>query len=401
MLRVDLHRAKPGMRLALPVQNPKAPNRVLLKVGYELTEETIPKLREHGLRWIWVRYPSLSFLEKFVSSETVQNQAQIVGHIANTFETLQQGAAAKLPYETYTASIGKLVEHLITNPNAAMFLGDIDSANDGLMRHSSAVTYLSVLLGLKLEAYMVRERKHVDPMRAKEIRNLGLGAMLHDVGVMQLPAEVRNAHYSTGDDTDPQWREHPSLGFRLVRGKADASAAAVVLHHHQRFDGTGYAGREFPVLAERAIHIFARIAAVADQFDLIRNPPNLPQQPTVWALSLMLTEPMRSRFDPQVLAALVSVVPPYPPGSIVKLSDGRWAVCIDHNPDQPCRPVVQIMPDPATLNGEDVTAGPTIDLRAETAKLSIVEADGVDVRDMNFSVPGDLQKLNTVQAAWG
>jgi HD-GYP domain-containing protein (c-di-GMP phosphodiesterase class II) len=401
LLRVDLHRAKPGMRLALPVQNPKAPSKVLLKVGYELTEGTIDRLKEHRLRWVWVRYPSLGFLEKFVSSETVQNQAQVVGHITSTFETLQQGASAKLPYETYTASIGKLIEHLVTTPSAAMFLGDIDAADDGLMRHSSAVTYLSLLLGLKLEAYMVRERKHVDPARAKEVRNLGLGAMLHDVGVMQLPPGVRERFRDTGDDSDPAWREHPATGFKMLRGRVDASAAAVVLHHHQRFDGSGYAGREFPAVDGHNIHIFARIAAVADQFDLIRNPANLPQQPTVWALSAMINDPMRSRFDPTVLAALLTVVPPYPPGSIVRLSDGRWAVAIDHNPEQPCRPVVQIIPSPDALDEGDAEPGETIDLSDATARLSVVEADGRDVREVNFAVPEDLAAMNTLASAWG
>src|SRR5687768_14207040 len=123
MLRVDLYRARPGMKLALPVQNPRAPSRCLLKVGYELTEETLEKLGEHGIRWVWVRYPSLDFLSRFISSETVENQSRVVGHIAETFELLQRGSAAKLNYDTYTDSIEKLIEHLLANPRAAMFLG--------------------------------------------------------------------------------------------------------------------------------------------------------------------------------------------------------------------------------------------------------------------------------------
>lgn len=387
------------MKLALPVQNPRIPSRILLKVGYELSSEIIDKLRDQQVRSLWVQYPALSFLEKFVSVETVASQSSVVGQIAHTFETLQRGASAKLPYETYTASIEKLVEHLITNPQAAVFLGDIDHAPNDLMRHSSAVTYLSVLLGLKLESYIVRERKHVAPGRAKEIRNLGLGAMLHDIGITQLPADVRERHARTGDDTDPAWQEHPGLGFRFVRGKIDPSAAAIVLHHHQRMDGSGYAGADFPILSDKSIHIYARIAAVADQFDTIRNPPNLPAQPTVWALGAMLTEPIASRCDPYVLSALVSVVPPYPPGTIVRLSDGRHAVCIDHNPDQPCRPAIQIISDPATLNVNDPPAGPVIDLREQSPRLMIVEAEGHNVADMNFNLPSHIT-APTQAMAW-
>src|SRR5690606_29736334 len=105
MLKVDLHSAKPGMKLALPVQNPRIPARTLLKVGDDVTPEIIDKLRDPQVRFLWVRYPALSFLEKFVSAETVFSQSSVVGQITNTFERLQAGASAKLPYETYTASI--------------------------------------------------------------------------------------------------------------------------------------------------------------------------------------------------------------------------------------------------------------------------------------------------------
>jgi HD-GYP domain-containing protein (c-di-GMP phosphodiesterase class II) len=399
MLRVELRDAKPGMVLALPIQNPKAPARVLLRVGYELTPEIVDKLREVGIRSIWVRYPSLAFLEKFIDAEKVQTQSAVVGQIADTFQTLQQQASAKLPYETYTKSIGQLVDYIVSHPQSAMFLGDIaDASDDDLLRHSSAVTYLAVLMGLKLEGYLVRERRHVDPARAKEVSNLGLGAMLHDVGTSQLDPEVRERYKQTGNENDPQWQEHTALGYRMVRGKIDPSAAAVVLHHHQRYDGSGHAGKDFPVLREKNIHVFARIVAVADHFDCIRSPANLPQQPTVWVLNSMLTEPLASKFDVQVLATLLAVVPPYPPGSIVRLSDGRHAVCIDHNIPNPCRPVVQIIPDPKTLSGEDLPSGPQVDLAGESPRLFVAQWDGQDVGELNFQPPSCIADHSTAPA---
>lgn len=390
VLRVDLPQAKPGMRLALPVQNPRTPNRVLLKVGYELNEEILLKLKEHHVRSVWVRYPSLDFLEKIVCPQLVQNQQQVLSHIADTFEKVQAGSAAKLNYDAYTRSIEQLIETLLTNPQAAVFLGDIDQTNDDLMRHSSAVAYLSLLMGLKLEGYMVKERKHVDPARAKGVQSLGLGGMLHDLGALTLDPEIRERYFATGDESDPAWREHPLEGWRTVRGKIDPSAAAVVLHHHQRFDGSGYAGRDMPVLDGHRIHVFARVAAVADEFDRLRNPPGGERRPTVWALSVILGDTLRPQFDPRVLQTLVEVAPPYAPGTTVKLSDGRWAVVIDHNADQPCRPTVQIIPDPDSLDGEDPPQGEQIDLRDCGRSLTVAEADGFDVRELGFQPPPGL-----------
>lgn len=398
MLKVDLHRAKKGMKLALPVNNPRIPARNLLRVGYELNEAIVQKMEGMGIRSVWVRYPSLEFLEKYLDREAVAARQQVVCSITDTFERMQQTANAKLSYDTYTASIGSLVDQLISHPQTAVFLGDLSDSSDELMRHSATVTYLSVLLGLKLETYMVRERKHVEPGRAKEVISLGLGAMLHDIGITMLDEPVRHRYEQTGDESDPAYRQHPALGFRQVRGKIEPSAATVVLNHHQRFDGSGYVGEEFPVLNDKRVHVFARIAAAADQFDRMHNPTGMPTQPTVWVLSAMLNKPLVSKFDPQVLRALLEVVPPYPPGSILRLSDGRHAVCIDHNADEPCRPSVQILEDADNLDIENDAPGQTIDLAEEPRELYVAECEGQDVSQLNFE--GKMVAQNTAGAVW-
>ncbi|MEM6854282.1 MAG: HD domain-containing phosphohydrolase [Planctomycetota bacterium] len=388
MLRVDLMQAKPGMKLALPVNNPKAVTRTLLKAGYELTEEAIKRVDEMGVRSMWVAYPSLAAVEKYLSMDALKVQQDVVTKIADTFDETQGKAAAKLDYEMYSTSVQGMVDHVATNPKTAVFIGELSDSADDLMRHASTVTYLSVLMGLKLEAYMVRQRKHVNPARAKEITNLGVGAMLHDFGMTLLSEEARERFFLENDESDPEYREHPALGFRAVRGQIDPSAATVVLHHHQRFDGSGFAGADFPVQSGESIHIYARIAAVADQFDRMRKPMNLPEQSTVAVLNAMLSPSMRKRFDPEVLKALVEVVPPYAPGSQLRLSDGRAAVCVDHNVAEPCRPVVQTIPDLEQMSGEaaENPEGETINLAEMPTNLFVAECDGHPVAEFNFTL---------------
>ncbi|MEM1108763.1 MAG: HD domain-containing phosphohydrolase [Planctomycetota bacterium] len=390
MLRVDLTQAKPGMKLALPVNNPKALTRTLLKAGYELTEEAIKRVDEMGVRSIWVAYPSLSAVEKYLSMDALKVQQDVVTKIADTFEETQGKAAAKLDYEVYSTSVKSMVAHVATNPKTAVFIGELSDSDDDLMRHASTVTYLSVLMGLKLESYMVRQRKHVNPARAKEITNLGVGAMLHDFGMTLLPEDVRDRFFLENDESDPEYREHTALGFRAVRGQIDPSAATVVLHHHQRFDGSGFAGADFQVQNGESIHIYARIAAVADQFDRMRRPMNLPEQPTVAVLNAMLSPTMRKRFDPHVLMALIEVVPPYAPGSQLRLSDGRAAVCVDHNVAEPCRPVVKTIagldPGGDKANDSEDDDGETINLAEMPLSLYVAECDGHPVAEFNFTL---------------
>lgn len=387
VLRVDVMQAKPGMCLALPVNNPKAVTRTLLKTGYELKQECIDRVASMGVRTLWVAYPSLSAVEKYLSMDSLKVQQNVISQIADTFDQTQGQASAKLEYEAYSSSVKSMVDHVATNPKTAVFIGELSDSDDDLLRHASTVTYLSVLMGMKLETYMVRERKHVHPSRAKQIVNLGVGAMLHDFGLTLLPKAVRDRYQLDADETDPAYRQHPALGFRAVRGQIDPSAAAVILHHHQRFDGSGFAGTDFPVQSGHKIHIYARIAAVADQFDRLRKPLNLPEQPTAAVLSAMMSPSMRKRFDPAVLKALIEVVPPYAPGSQLRLSDGRPAVCIDHNVNEPCRPMVQTIPDlqtdaPRRFEEEEQT----IDLAQAPPGLFVAECQGHPVAEFNFTL---------------
>lgn len=392
LLRVDITETNAGMKLALPVRHPQFPKQILLKMGYALDKSAIDRMHSMGIRSVWVQYPSLDFLRDIVSEQIIDNQTTIVQNIASTFEAMQTQASAKVDFDTYTTSITSLVESLLSNPQAAVFLGDLaDFAGDDLMRHSNAVSYLSLLMGLKLEGYIVKQRRHIDPARAKDVINLGVGAMMHDLGITQLSPEVRTKFQQTGNESDPAWQEHAKLGYEMVRGKVEPTAATVVLNHHQRADGTGYAGKGVPVLDGLRIHVFARIVGLADQFDRMKYPPGLPPQPTVWVLSALLAAHMQAKFDVEVMRALFIVVPPYAPGTMLQLSDDRWAVAIDHNVADPCRPVVQIINDPRTIGCEpapqDVGQPETIDLSKHARSLYVAMVDNVDVSDLNFEPP--------------
>ncbi|MEM1356162.1 MAG: HD domain-containing phosphohydrolase [Planctomycetota bacterium] len=398
MLRVDLRTARPGMSLALPVMNPKLPGHELLRVGYTLTPSVIEKLDDMRVRSVWVDYPALSFLDKFIDRDAVEKQSHVVTQIQSTFELLQHQSAAKLPYDTYTDAIGALVDQLISNPGAALFLGDMIEFDDdsSLMQSGSTVTYLSLLLGLKLEGYLVKQRPHCEPTRARDVLSLGVGAMLHDIGVTMLPPEVRTRYEQTGDERDPAWREHAALGFRAVRGRIEPTAANVVLHHHQQFDGNGYAGKDFPAQAGTSIHIFARIASVAEMFNRLRHPRSLVAPPTVQVLAALLSDQLAPRFDPNVLRALVDVVPPYPPGSMVTLTTGRKAVVINPNVKNPCRPTVQLLPGDGLPDSEG-SLGPSIDLSEQLADLAIIACNDQPTAAYNFSpdlLPGNSMAVN-------
>ncbi|MCL2641461.1 MAG: hypothetical protein FWD53_11485, partial [Phycisphaerales bacterium] len=131
-------------------------------------------------------------------------------------------------------------------------------------------------------------------------------------------------------DAGEEWKRHAELGFAAAREQLDPSAAAVVLNHHQHFDGSSDKD------------IFARIASVADTFHHLLHRDGI-AQPTLLALCEMQREPMRNWFDPVIFSALLELVPPFVPGMVVMLSDRRLAVVSKVREDLPCYPEVQVL----------------------------------------------------------
>jgi putative nucleotidyltransferase with HDIG domain len=101
-----------------------------------------------------------------------------------------------------------------------------------------------------------------------ELESLRLGGPLHDIGKLTIADEVLLKPGRLDEHELRQIREHPSAGAKMIRGvRALEPALACVLHHHERWDGSGYPEG----LRGDAIPRPARILAVADAFDAMTS----------------------------------------------------------------------------------------------------------------------------------
>ena len=381
MLRVSINQAKRGMRLALPVRHSER-GTILLADGFVLEDSLIVKLKELNVHEFWIEYPDTEQIKRFVSPAVLHQQSNLIGTVADLFENVHRQAYASLDFGHYRRTLQGLIETLVRDPMAASYIVELGGRHESDLRHSSEVCFLSLLLGLKLQGYLVKQRKRLKPKDAQSVVSLGLGAMLHDIGMTTLNEQVRDRYERTRDETDPHWRRHVVAGHKMVSGTVPPAAAGVVLHHHQHFDGTG-----FPTttnhdglprgLRGEDIHVFARIVCLANHFDRLRQMGDGTTQPRVRVLQQMLCTPLAMRFDPVILGALPLVVPAFPPGSIVTLNTGEQAVVVNWNPEAPCQPVVQLMPNESDLP-RSMHVPVEFDLRIRR-DLSIVEHDGHDV----------------------
>ncbi len=390
MLRVAVHNLEPGMVLARPIPHPHDPRRYLLQRDREVPADLVPRLKQLGIFEVWVRCRDLEFLETIFDEGLGDRQRDIYYQVRRNFEAVMQGAALEMDISRFQGSIGDLFGFLKQSSCGNVLLQKLDAFDNYLMSHSTNVCYMSLLLGMKLERYLIDQRSFKSPREAKDLQLLSLGCLLHDVGKMRIPAHILNKPGRLSSEEMALMEMHTIYGHQMVKGQVPASAAQIVLNHHQRYSGGGYpsridvsTGAEMPPLSGSQIPVFSRIAAVVDVYDAATSrrcysEAKLPVQ----VLHEMRTW-CKGHFDPAVENAFYEIIPAFPIGQIVTLNNGIQAVVVDFNPKFPVRPKVQCL---RAASGERFAdpAQEEIDLSQHT-DLQIAWVDGIDVRPFTVS----------------
>ncbi len=138
------------------------------------------------------------------------------------------------------------------NSTIQALVGALEMKDTYTQGHAKRVTEFSLSIGSKLN------------LSENELRDLYLGAILHDIGKIGTDEEVLNKPESLNRREEILVREHPLKGTLFIVGIENLShIVPVILHHHEHWDGSGYPGR----LKGEQIPLHARIVAVADAFD--------------------------------------------------------------------------------------------------------------------------------------
>ena len=218
-------------------------------------------------------------------------------------------------------------------------LGNVDGMQDVAIRllsekagqettlHAMNVSVLSILLGRALK------------FDAAQLAQLGLGALLHDIGKLELPDRLR-----WRDDQAPAverrlFQGHTAHGIGLARKMGLAQDAIdIVAQHHEFADGSGYPAG----LKGDQIRPLSRIVALVNQYDNLCNAGNPAQSLTPHDALAMIFARQRDAFDATVLAAFIRMMGVYPPGSVLQLNDERYAIVVSVNSERPLKPSVVI-----------------------------------------------------------
>lgn len=202
-----------------------------------------------------------------------------------------------------------------------------EPSGDRHSAHAINVTVVSLLLARSLG------------VSESDMHDLGTGALLHDVGKLSLPDRVRLAHEDFTSAEASLYRDHVGHGITLGRRMGLSAGALLVLaQHHELADGSG-----FPkgTTGER-MSPGARIVSMINHYDNLCNAATPSKSLTPHeALSRMFAQ-ARSKFDAAVLNGFIRMIGIYPPGSLVQLSDDRYAMVMTVNSARPLKPMVRV-----------------------------------------------------------
>ena len=216
----------------------------------------------------------------------------------------------------------------------------------------------------------------------QELLELGVGALLHDVGKTEVADRFRHAEDGFSAHELAAYRDHVVKGVALgQRMHLQAGALRVLAQHHEQADGSG-----FPLkLAGERISMAARVVALVNRYDNLCNPQARTLALTPHEAVSVLFAQGRQRFDSAVLNAFIRMMGVYPAGSLVQLTDDRFAMVVGVNSSRPLKPCV-LVHDQKVPRGEalvlDLERLPDLGIRRSlpAAKLPAAAIEYLDPR---------------------
>jgi putative nucleotidyltransferase with HDIG domain len=202
-----------------------------------------------------------------------------------------------------------------------------DAAGDKASAHAMNVAVISLLMGRSFG------------LTDADMLDLGVGAILHDIGKLDLPDRVRHRDDQFSGAEQRFYEEHVAHGVGHARKMGlSPGATLVIAQHHEHADGTG-----FPLhLNTDRMTPASRIVALVNRYDNLCNPHVAAKALTPHESLSLLFAQGKTKFDTAILGAFIRMMGVYPAGSTVQLTDDRYAMVVGVNSSRPLKPRVLV-----------------------------------------------------------
>lgn len=225
--------------------------------------------------------------------------------------------------------VERIVDSIFCEPDALAPLARLKEHDAYTFQHSVSVCALMVAFARTLG------------LDRPTIREIAIGALLHDVGKAKVPDEILNKPAKLTDAEFDKMKSHVVQSKIILQASPGISQIAldVAAQHHERFDGSGYPNK----LRGDEISLYGQMGSIVDLYDAITSN-------RVYHKGMAPTEALRKlltwtdgHFKPDMVKAFIRSVGIYPTGALVRLESRRLAVVQSQNDDKPMQPVVKVI----------------------------------------------------------
>ena len=232
--------------------------------------------------------------------------------VESMFQEARMGNA--ISAETARALVDDISSSVMRNKEALISIARLKTRDDYTYMHSVAVCALMIAVAQELG------------LDEEQTNEAGVGGLMHDLGKGMMPLEILN---KPGKLTDNEFRimqTHPQKGHDLLLEAGTNSDATldIILHHHEKVDGSGYPKG----LRGEEITPLSRMSAICDVYDAITS--NRPYK-AGWdpAVSVKRMASWKGHFDEHMFKAFVKSIGIYPVGSLVRLESEKLGVVLE------------------------------------------------------------------------
>lgn len=321
MKRLKINELTPGMKLACDVILDDG--RILLLKGFTIKTRYLERLRMFNVPWVYVE-DEVSEVEQ-LSEEAVYTET--FQTIKNVMDTVRDGGSIDLPVVKDT--VDDIVHRILNDDNVFMKISGIRDIDNYTYLHSVDVCIYSVITGKSLN--LARE----------EICELGLGAILHDIGKCKVPLSILNKPTSLTPNEYEIMKRHTLYGYEIVSKTPNikSSTADIALNHHEHWDGTGYpAGK-----SGEEIGMLSRIVSLADVYDALTADRVYRKRFMPHEAAEYIMSNSSRHFDPDLLKVFLDNIAIYPADIFVMLNTGEIAKVVGSKGTPSLRPKVTVI----------------------------------------------------------
>jgi len=228
-------------------------------------------------------------------------------------------------------AVAACVDSVMDNKDAMLLLTRLRNIDEYTSEHSLNVAILSIAFG------------HHVGMGHKQLNEIGLCGLLHDMGMMLIPSDVLNKPGRLTDEEMALIRKHPVDGREILLATNDVrdDAVDVAYCHHERLNGTGYPRG----IAGKELSRYTRMVAIADVFDAITGNRVYSRCKTAEEALSITHKDSAKLFDTSLVIDFIENIGTYPLGTIVETHNGEVGIIVGNNPSHRLRPRIKMLLD--------------------------------------------------------